>query len=87
MSEPGGSQPIEFESISKQYSKEEQKLVNHSSFQRVACKFWALLPKDENGRVSKATYISLMKRIYMLLLPNYKKEEMETEILSEWNFD
>jgi hypothetical protein len=28
-----------------------------------------------------------MRKIYMLLLPNYKKEEMEKEILSEWNFD
>jgi hypothetical protein len=40
----------------KQYGKEEVKLVNHEKFLTIASKFWAVLPKDENGRISKQTY-------------------------------
>ena len=28
-----------------------------------------------------------MRRIYKVLLPHYKREEMEKEILNEWIFD
>lgn len=39
-----------------QYAKEEHKLINHEKFLTVASKFWAVLPKDEYGRISKQTY-------------------------------
>jgi hypothetical protein len=43
----------------KHYSKEELKLINHEKFQDVASKFWAVLPKDQYGRVSKQTYCAV----------------------------
>lgn len=42
-----------------QFRGEEEKLINHDSFQAIASKFWGLLIKDEQGRVSKKDYVEV----------------------------
>ena len=42
-----------------QFRGEEEKLINHDSFQAIASKFWGLLTKDEQGRVSKKDYVEV----------------------------
>lgn len=42
-----------------QYRREEDKLINHPKIQSIASKFWAVLPKDEAGRLTKQEYINV----------------------------
>ena len=37
--------------------KEEMKILNHPKIQAVISKFWALLTKDEDGRITKEEYV------------------------------
>ena len=49
--------------------KEEMKILNHSKIQAVISKFWALLTKDEDGRINKEEYV-MVSRLQLFCLSN-----------------
>jgi len=68
---------------------EAKKILGSARFEEVVNRFWQLLRIDpscnlEKMTVTKSQYVSLMKRIYKVLLPIYREKEMSNELDQEW---
>lgn len=69
---------------------EERKLIAQTEFETVCTKYWSLLkgqsPSDENS-INKDQYCQLLTRIYRVLAPLYREEEMKAQVQQEWVYD
>ena len=69
---------------------EERKLIAQTEFETVCTKFWNLLkgqnPPDQNT-ITKEQYTTLLTRMYRVLAPLYRDEEMKHQVASEWIYD
>ena len=70
----------------------ERRMFMHADFEAVCSKYWQLLRSQPDADrtsdvVTKEQYTQLMKRIYMVLLPLYRPEEMNREVAQEWIHD
>lgn len=63
---------------------EAKKIMGSPRFEEVVQRFWHLLRANganlENLTVTKTQYMDLIKRIYRVLLPVYREQEMNSEI-------
>jgi hypothetical protein len=69
---------------------EERKLIAQTEFETVCTKFWSLLkgqcPSEENT-INREQYTQLLTRMYRVLAPLYREEEMKTQVTQEWFYD
>lgn len=69
---------------------EERKLIAQTEFETVCTKYWALLkgqnPSDDNT-ICKDQYCELLTRIYRVLAPLYREDEMRAQVNQEWVYD
>jgi len=69
---------------------EERKLVGQTEFETVSSKFWDLLKgqsPSEHNTVTKEQYTQLLTRMYRVLAPLYREEEMVKQVAQEWCYD
>lgn len=67
-------------------------MVNNTEFEVISAKYWQLLHSQPGANrssdiISKDQYTGLMKRMYKVLLPLYREEEMSREVAQEWIHD
>lgn len=69
---------------------EERKLMAQTEFETVSTKFWTLVksasPSDDKC-ISREQYTELLTRIYRVLAPLYRADEMKTQVTQEWFYD
>ncbi len=70
----------------------ERRLFMHAEFESVCARYWQLLRSQPDANqssdtITKQQYMQLMKRVYKVLLPLYREEEMNREVAQEWIWD
>jgi hypothetical protein len=64
---------------------ENRKIIGSERFEEMANKYWELLRDHESQdiklkTISEEQYTALFKRIYKVLLPLYREDEMSSEV-------
>ena len=74
--------------------KEERDMMNHPEFETVVSKYWHIIKHHSSGRatadertITRAQYSELLSRMYRVLAPLYREDEMRALIEQEWVYD
>ena len=77
---------LNFNELIKVYYYKLNLLKNNQKFKDQVNRLWEILDKTEAMKIKKETYFSLLRKIYLFILPIYNRKEIDTFVSNEYSY-